>query len=62
MLYSSLISKNFQKFENYLCIFKEFENLYVEKKTLSTALGFETRSFDCRSNALTRRPKEGPLG
>ena len=40
---------------------KEFENLSVEKKTLSTALGFEPRSFDCRSNALTtelhRRPK-----
>ena len=41
-------------------IFKEFENLSVEKKTLSTALGFEPRSFDCRSTALTieihRRP------
>ena len=35
-------------------------NLSVEKKTLSTALGFEPRSFDCRSTALTteldRRP------
>ena len=30
-------------------IFKEFENLSVEKKTLSTALGYEPRSFDCRS-------------
>ena len=29
--------------------FKEFENLSVEKKTLSTALGFEPRFFDCRS-------------
>ena len=27
--------------------FKEFENLSVEKKTFSTALGFEHRSFDC---------------
>ena len=39
---------------------KEFENPSVEKKTLSTALGFEPRSFDCRSTALTielhRRP------
>ena len=25
---------------------KEFENLSVEKKTLSTALGFEPRSFE----------------
>ena len=33
--------------------FKEFENLSVEKMTLSTALGFEPRSFDCRSTALT---------
>ena len=42
-------------------IIKEFENLSVEKKTLSTALGFEPRSFDCRSTVLTtelhRRPK-----
>ena len=29
----------------------EFENLSVEKKTNPTALGFEPRSFDCRSNA-----------
>ena len=35
-----------------LSIFKEFENLSVEKMTLSTALGFEPRSFDCRSTAL----------
>ena len=27
---------------------KEFENLSVGKKTLSTALGFEPRSFDCK--------------
>ena len=44
----------------YLTIVKEFENLSVEKKTLSTALGFKPRSFDCRSTALTtelhRRP------
>ena len=33
-------------------ILKEFENISVEKKTLSTALGFEPRSFDCRSTAL----------
>ena len=33
---------------------KEFENLSVEKKTLSTALGFEPRSVDCEgcSNSL----------
>ena len=31
-------------------IFKEFENLSVEKMTLSTALGFEPRSFDCLGN------------
>ena len=31
----------------YLDIFKEFENLSVQKKTLSTALGFEPRPFDC---------------
>ena len=41
-------------------IFKEFENLSVEKKMLLTALGFESRSFYCRSTALTtelhRRP------
>ena len=40
--------------------FKEFENLSVEKKTLSTARGFEPRSFDCRLTVLTtelhRRP------
>ena len=39
---------------------KEFENLSIEKKTLSTALGFERRSFDFRSTALItelhRRP------
>ena len=35
-------------------IFKEFENPSVEKKTLSTALGFEPRSFDCRSTALNQ--------
>ena len=33
---------------NKLLLFKEFENLSVEKMTLSTALGFEPRSFDCR--------------
>ena len=33
-------------------IFKEFKNLSGEKMTLSTALGFEPRSFDCRSTAL----------
>ena len=39
--------------EKYIQIPKEFENLIVEKKTFSTALGFEPRSFDCRSTALT---------
>ena len=34
--------------------FKEFENLSVEKKTLSTALGFEPRSPDCLSTKLIR--------
>ena len=33
-------------------IFKEFENLSVEKKTPSTVPGFEPGSFDCRSTAL----------
>ena len=36
-------------------IFKEFENISVEKKTLSTALGFEPRSFDCRSRKTWAR-------
>ena len=35
-----------------IIIFNEFENLSVEKKTLSTALGFKPRSLDCRSTAL----------
>ena len=39
---------------HYIIIFKEFENLSVEKKTLSTALGFEPRSLDCRSTALPK--------
>ena len=30
-------------------MFKEFHNPSVEIKTLSIALGFEPRSFDCRS-------------
>ena len=41
-------------------IFKEFENLSVEKKTLSTALGFEPRSFDCRSTALSTELQRRP--
>ena len=41
---------------------KEFENLSVEKKTLSTALGFEPRSFDCRSTALTTDPVAYQIG
>ena len=49
-----------KKFVNNVFCIKEFDNLSVEKKTLSTALGFEPRSFDCLSNALTtelhRRP------
>ena len=48
------------KHNNVPHLFKEFENLSVEKKTLSTALGFEPRSFNCRSTPLTtelhRRP------
>ena len=36
------------------------KNLFVEKETLLTVLGFEPRSFYCRSTALTielhRRP------
>ena len=40
---------NFNCFQILLIlILEEFENLSVEKKTLSTALGFEPRSFDCR--------------
>ena len=31
----------------------EFENLSVKKKTLLTALGFEPKSFDCRSTDLS---------
>ena len=54
-------SRNFSP-ESILCvqIFEEFENLSVEKKTLSTALGFEPRSFDCRSTALTTELHRGP--
>ena len=35
-------------------IFKEFEKLSVEKNTLSTALGFESRSF----GAVDRQSKD----
>ena len=41
-------------------MFKEFENLSVEKKALSTALGFDPRSFDCRSTALTTELHRSP--
>ena len=34
-------------------IFKEFENLSVEKMTLSTALGFEPRSFEFGSFSVS---------
>ena len=34
---------------------KECENLFVDRKTLSTALGFEPRSFDCRSTILLKK-------
>ena len=40
---------------------KEFENLSVKKKTLSTALGFEPRSFDSRSTALTTELHRRPI-
>ena len=40
---------------------KEFENLCVEKKTLSTALGFEPRSFDYRSTALATELHRRPI-
>ena len=42
-----------QQFFVHVKLFKEYENLSVEKKTLSTALGFEPMSFDYRSTALT---------
>ena len=35
---------------------EEFENLSVEEKTLSTALGIEPRSFDCRLKDLGLNP------
>ena len=35
-------------------IFKEFYNHSVEKTTLSTALGFEPRSFDCTWEMVER--------
>ena len=41
--YLDLFNFNFNKL---IIIFKEFENLFVEKMTLSTALGFEPRSFE----------------
>ena len=47
--------------EIYKSIFKEFENLSVEKMTLSTALGFEPRSFDCRSIYSSRNRHGGTL-
>ena len=36
--------------KQFIKIFKEFENLSMEKKKLSTALGFEPRSFDSKPN------------
>ena len=51
------------KKKNFIIIFYlnlRIWNLSVDKKTISTALGFEHRSFDFRSTALTtelhRRP------
>ena len=44
-----LSNLNFLWSPEWVQIFKEFENLSVEKKMLSTALGFEPRSFDCWS-------------
>ena len=41
-----------------ILIFREFENFSVEKKTLSTVLGFEPKSFDCQSS----RPAIEKLG
>ena len=38
--------------ELFYLLFKEFDNLSVEKKMLSTPLGFDPRSSDCRSTAL----------
>ena len=46
---SPLIVIFYSIFFFFFFFFKELENLSVEKKTLSTALGFEPRSFDCRS-------------
>ena len=45
-----------QFFKNRIIIIfniKEFENFSVEKKTLSTALRFEPRFFDCRSTEIS---------
>ena len=39
-------------------IFKEFENHSVEKKTLSTVLEFEPRSFDCIINDFASKTKD----
>ena len=42
---TDLISENLTDLDlERLIVFKEFENLSVEKMTLSTALGFEPRS------------------
>ena len=38
---------------NIIINIREFENLSVEKKMLSTALGFEPRSIDCRSTKIS---------
>ena len=45
-VFKNVISRKTSRVEKYLTIFKEFENLSVEKMTLSTALGFEPRSFE----------------
>ena len=44
-------SDNFNRRLTEIIIFKEFENLSVKKKTLLTALGFESRFFDFRSQS-----------
>ena len=53
----TLISQNKYVFSSrhYYTIFKEFENLSVEKMTLSTALGFEPRSLRYKSLKLSTR-------
>ena len=39
---------------------RKFRKSFCEKKTLSTALRFEPRSFDCRSTPLTTKLHRRP--